>query len=211
MDADGPVIVDDDIATDPHPPEDDAMLLRLSDNESRTEDEEEDYAVVPGTPPSSSQHLNHYHHNHRHNHQQHHPQQRQQQREPYLLPASPGPSRTPSTTTADDAAITVHQTRSRDECDRRRPEEDQRRLSSMSTQMGDRAVAPFLREHIPGLYSPVSKSVITTTAPTTVQNKDPNSKYCYRHRPDSKCRRAADETKMGMIQSVSGQHIWLSL
>jgi F-box/WD-40 domain protein MET30 len=38
---------------------------------------------------------------------------------------------------------------------------------------------------------------------TVVRKKDPNSKFCYRHRPDSKCRRAADESKMGFIQSVS--------
>src|SRR5690606_1672001 len=30
-----------------------------------------------------------------------------------------------------------------------------------------------------------------------------NTKFCYRHRPDAKCRKVADETKMAMIQRVS--------
>lgn len=84
---------------------------------------------------------------------------------------------------------------SRDNCDRRRPdEEDISRLPNMSQQAASQTMTPFLREHIPGLYAPTSKPDVTRT-------KDPNSKFCYRHRPDSKCRRAADESKMALIQS----------
>lgn len=91
---------------------------------------------------------------------------------------------------------------SRDNCDRRRPEdaEDASRLPNMSQQLMGQSVTPFLREHIPGLYAPIGKPDLPSMA--ALKNKDPNSKYCYRHRPDSKCRRAADETKMGLIQSV---------
>ncbi|KAI0377147.1 WD40 repeat-like protein [Hypomontagnella monticulosa] len=90
---------------------------------------------------------------------------------------------------------------SRDNCDRRRPEdtEDASRLPIMSQQLMGQSVTPFLREHIPGLYAPIGKPDLPSM--TALKNKDPNSKYCYRHRPDSKCRRAADETKMGLIQS----------
>ncbi|KAI1098204.1 WD40 repeat-like protein [Jackrogersella minutella] len=90
---------------------------------------------------------------------------------------------------------------SRDNCDRRRPEdpEDASRLPNMSQQLMGQSVTPFLREHIPGLYAPIGKPDLPSM--TALKTKDPNSKYCYRHRPDSKCRRAADETKMGLIQS----------
>ncbi|KAI6087323.1 WD40 repeat-like protein [Hypoxylon rubiginosum] len=90
---------------------------------------------------------------------------------------------------------------SRDNCDRRRPEgaEDASRLPNMSQQLMGQSVTPFLREHIPGLYAPIGKPDLPSM--TALKTKDPNSKYCYRHRPDSKCRRAADESKMGLIQS----------
>lgn len=61
-------------------------------------------------------------------------------------------------------------------------------------------VTPFLREHIPGIYAPIGKP--ESLAMVNSGTKDPNSKYCYRHRPDSKCRRAADQNKMALIQSV---------
>ncbi|KAI2613234.1 WD40 repeat-like protein [Hypoxylon sp. NC1633] len=90
---------------------------------------------------------------------------------------------------------------SRDNCDRRRPEdgEDASRLPNMSQQLMGQSVTPYLREHIPGIYAPIGKPDLPSM--TAITTKDPNSKYCYRHRPDSKCRRAADETKMGLIQS----------
>ncbi|OTB01361.1 hypothetical protein M426DRAFT_64238 [Hypoxylon sp. CI-4A] len=69
----------------------------------------------------------------------------------------------------------------------------------MSQQLMGQSVTPFLREHIPGIYAPIGKPDLPSM--TALKTKDPNSKFCYRHRPDSKCRRAADETKMGLIQS----------
>jgi F-box/WD-40 domain protein MET30 len=90
---------------------------------------------------------------------------------------------------------------SRDNCDRRRPDEEElSRLPNMSQQLVGKMVTPFLREHIPGIYAPLGKP--ETLSMAVVPAKDANSKLCYRHRPDSKCRRAADETKMAMIQSV---------
>ncbi|KAI1500741.1 WD40 repeat-like protein [Biscogniauxia marginata] len=90
---------------------------------------------------------------------------------------------------------------SRDNCDRRRPEEaeDGSRLPNVSQQSIGLAVTPFLREHIPGSYAPLGKPDLPSML--QLKTKDPNSKYCYRHRPDSKCRRAADESKMALIQS----------
>ncbi|KAI1805891.1 WD40 repeat-like protein [Daldinia bambusicola] len=88
---------------------------------------------------------------------------------------------------------------SRDNCDRKRPEdaEDGSRLPNVSRQAIGQTVTPFLREHIQGLYAPVGKPDL----PSMRNVENPNSKYCYRHRPDSKCRRAADESKMALIQS----------
>ncbi|KAF5129801.1 uncharacterized protein G6M90_00g017440 [Metarhizium brunneum] len=108
-------------------------------------------------------------------------------------PSSPSPDLPPA------------QQPSRDNCDRRRPqEEDNTRLKKMASELVVKTVSPFLKEHIPGLYAPVGKDNTKTGAKspaTWTRIKDPNTKFCYRHRPDSKCRRAADETKMGFIQS----------
>ncbi|GAB0135319.1 E3 ubiquitin ligase complex SCF subunit scon-2 [Epichloe bromicola] len=109
----------------------------------------------------------------------------------------------PSSPSAEPAA--TQQQPSRDNCDRRRPqEEDNTRLKKMASELVVKTVSPFLKEHIPGLYAPIGKGNIkadSTSPATWARTKDPNTKFCYRHRPDSKCRRAADESKMGFIQS----------
>ncbi|KAM0259857.1 hypothetical protein ACHAQJ_003101 [Trichoderma viride] len=95
---------------------------------------------------------------------------------------------------------------SRDNCERRREGEEEtpsKGLIKMPFDLVGKTLSPFLKEHIPGLYAPVGKNLKedkTGASNTLVNIKDPNTKYCYRHRPDSKCRRAADETKMGTIQ-----------
>ncbi|KAL6866997.1 WD40-repeat-containing domain protein [Trichoderma novae-zelandiae] len=96
---------------------------------------------------------------------------------------------------------------SRDNCDRRREGEEEtpsKGLVKMPFDLVGKTLSPFLKEHIPGQYAPVGKNLKKedqTGASNALANiKDPNTKYCYRHRPDSKCRRAADETKMGTIQ-----------
>jgi hypothetical protein len=86
------------------------------------------------------------------------------------------------------------------DCDRRRPEEgDHPRMATMSSSLVSKTVAPYLREHIPQIYAPVTKS---DNIEETHEWRDPNSKFCYRHRPDSLCRRGADESKMVSIQRV---------
>ncbi|VUC21108.1 unnamed protein product [Clonostachys rosea] len=111
---------------------------------------------------------------------------------------------------------------SRDNCDRHRQNEDDTvRAVKMPYDLAGKAVTPYLKEHIPGLYAPLGMGKQDNVADNAQQNsrtKDPNTKYCYRHRPDSKCRRAADETKMGAIQrelnSLTSQdqqaitHVW---
>ncbi|KAM4057202.1 WD domain, G-beta repeat domain-containing protein [Hirsutella rhossiliensis] len=132
-----------------------------------------------------------------------------------LPPASP--AHDPPDDALNTPALPPSRPLPRDTCDRRRPqEEDNTRLKKMSSNLVGKAVSPFLKEHIPGLYAPVGKGAIDDAADSRA--KDPNTRYCYRHRPDSKCRRAADETKMGFIQrelnslSVADQeaitHVW---
>ncbi|KAG9257166.1 WD40-repeat-containing domain protein [Emericellopsis atlantica] len=95
---------------------------------------------------------------------------------------------------------------SKENCDRRRPQEDDpSRLIRMPTDLVGKHVSPFLKEHIPGIYAPIGKqipedSIATDSKANNNVQKDPNTRFCYRHRPDSKCRRAADENKMGIIQ-----------
>ncbi len=109
------------------------------------------------------------------------------------------------TTFSGDAADAVGLTKADKEknCERRRPEEDHLhhhpRQPVMSPQLLGQAIAPFLKDHIPGIYAPAAKTDLAAEANS--ESQDVNSKYCYRHRPDSKCRRAADESKMIMIQS----------
>jgi F-box/WD-40 domain protein MET30 len=86
-------------------------------------------------------------------------------------------------------------------CTHLRPEEEARHrsrgsLNNMSSSLIGKTVTPFLKEHIPTMYAPVGRSRNEQSA----RENNPNTKYCYRHRPDSKCRRAADEAKMVMIQ-----------
>ena len=65
---------------------------------------------------------------------------------------------------------------------------------SSSSKQANQAIAPFLVEHIPEQYAP--------WAPSTPAKTEPSTKYCYRHRPDLKCRRQANEPSMEQLQHV---------
>lgn len=69
---------------------------------------------------------------------------------------------------------------------------------SRNPRFAGQTVAPFLAEHIPDQYNPLGVS------PTSVEStrRNPNSKYCYRHRPDLKCRRQANEPSMDQLHHV---------
>ena len=70
-------------------------------------------------------------------------------------------------------------------------------ISATSKQAG-RTVAPFLAKHIPDQYAPTGGGPDISTR----GQKDSNTKYCYRHRPDLKCRRQANEPSMDQLQHV---------
>ncbi|KAG8623858.1 hypothetical protein KVT40_008834 [Elsinoe batatas] len=81
----------------------------------------------------------------------------------------------------------------------------------------EHAVAPFLAKHIPSQYNPLGH-----THPSRVEEDQPaassSTKFCYRHRPDLKCRRQANEPSMEQLQNELGRlsqsdqqaisHVW---
>ena len=71
---------------------------------------------------------------------------------------------------------------------------------SSTSKLAGQTVAPFLAQHIPEQYAPVGTSATKVDVP----QKTMNSRYCYRHRPDLKCRRKADEPSMDQMQHVGG-------
>ena len=64
-----------------------------------------------------------------------------------------------------------------------------------ASRLGGQQVAPFLARHIPRQYKPLGNA-----PPSPVIAK--TTKYCYRHRPDLKCRRQANEPSMEQLQNV---------
>lgn len=63
---------------------------------------------------------------------------------------------------------------------------------------GSKVVAPFLARHIADQYAPQGGAEGNDNA----RNDKPNTKFCYRHRPDLKCRRTVDESRMEGLQKV---------
>lgn len=71
--------------------------------------------------------------------------------------------------------------------------------TSANSRLAGQTVAPFLAKHIPNEYAHLGRPPAAGSPATT----NPNTKYCYRHRPDMKCRRQADEPSMDQLQHVS--------
>lgn len=79
------------------------------------------------------------------------------------------------------------------------PDEDGK-CSNTITKLTGQTIAPFLARHIPAQYAPLGGSE-TSKDPAVSEN--PNTRYCYRHRPDLKCRRQVNEPSMDQLQHVS--------
>ena len=85
-----------------------------------------------------------------------------------------------------------------DQTDRRIEGNETSIAISATSKLAGQTVAPFLAKHIPEQYAPLGgPSLLKAPA-----NKNPNTKYCYRHRPDLKCRRQVDEPSMDQLQRV---------
>ncbi|KAI5781223.1 WD40-repeat-containing domain protein [Geopyxis carbonaria] len=61
-------------------------------------------------------------------------------------------------------------------------------------------VGPFLKNHIPQQYAPQGTKEQQENQSQNAGEKG-NTRYCYRHRPDIKCRRPADEPTMEQLQN----------
>lgn len=70
--------------------------------------------------------------------------------------------------------------------------------SETLAQLAKQNVAPFLTKYHPRQYAPLRSEDGTPSIPRSV-----NAGYCYRHQPDSKCNRQADEKSMRQLQQVS--------
>ena len=80
-----------------------------------------------------------------------------------------------------------------------RSEENGNITLSATSKLAGQTVAPFLAKHIPAQYAHMGP-IDSSGSP---KNNDSNTKYCYRHRPDLKCRRQANEPSMEQLQHVS--------
>ncbi len=78
-------------------------------------------------------------------------------------------------------------------------EEEENITISATSKQATQTVAPFLAKHIPEQYAPMG-GLDHSGGPT---RSETNTKYCYRHRPDLKCRRQANEPSMDQLQHVS--------
>ncbi|KAK5136718.1 hypothetical protein LTR08_002371 [Meristemomyces frigidus] len=84
-------------------------------------------------------------------------------------------------------------------------EGEQNILIPASSKHAGQTVAPFLAEHIPMQYNPVGGhgpgQASDQAQDPTHEGEASNTKFCYRHRPDLKCRRQANEPSMDQLQN----------
>lgn len=117
-----------------------------------------------------------------------------------LLP-SPPPS-LPSTT----ALVRVEPTEfapTEDVCESRHEKMYPTMTATTPTRLAGQTVAPFLAQHIPEYaHLGSNKSPSDIVCPPAQEQSLQSTKYCYRHRPDLKCRRKADEIQMEDLQKV---------
>lgn len=109
----------------------------------------------------------------------------------------------------------AHSNSNNDDCDFA---EDSQNISfPSSSKHAEQAVAPFLAKHIPMQYNPLGHNQQSQTNPDP-SSTDSNTRFCYRHRPDIKCRRQANEPSMEQLQNELGtlsqsdqqaiSHVW---
>lgn len=71
----------------------------------------------------------------------------------------------------------------------------------------EQTVAPFLAKHIPMQYNPLGQTR-ERQEQEDQSHQSTSTRFCYRHRPDLKCRRQANEPSMEQLQNVSNTRIW---
>ncbi|KAJ5585580.1 E3 ubiquitin ligase complex SCF subunit sconB [Penicillium hispanicum] len=81
------------------------------------------------------------------------------------------------------------------EADRSPPGDASDSAADKLAELAKQNVAPFLTKYQPRQYAPLRSEDGTPSVPRSV-----NAGYCYRHQPDSKCARQADEQSMRQLQ-----------
>lgn len=71
--------------------------------------------------------------------------------------------------------------------------------SASTAKLAPHTVAPFLAKHVPAQYAPLG-TTMEGQRNAEEHPSDHNSRYCYRHRPDTLCRKQADEPSMEALQ-----------
>jgi F-box/WD-40 domain protein MET30 len=80
--------------------------------------------------------------------------------------------------------------------------QDQNISTPAISKHAEQTVMPFLTQHIPSAYNPPgNEGTATNTAKQSSRKITSNTKFCYRHQPDLKCRRPANEPTMDSLQS----------
>ena len=87
--------------------------------------------------------------------------------------------------------------------DRNRGESSKELVATTPKNLAEKNVAPFLAKHIRDQHAPMNNFDPAGEQQKPAFDVNRNSKYCYRHRPDLKCRRQADEITMGQMQRAS--------
>lgn len=87
------------------------------------------------------------------------------------------------------------------ESNRSQPHDTNKISTDDLDELAKQNVAPFLAKYQPRQYAPLRSEDGTPSIPRPV-----NAGYCYRHQPDSKCRRQADEQSMRQLQQVRRQN-----
>ena len=71
---------------------------------------------------------------------------------------------------------------------------------SMFEKLATQSIAPFMTKNVAAQYAPIGKQE-TASQPNS---NNSSTKYCYRHHPDLKCKKQADEKSMEQLQSELG-------
>jgi F-box/WD-40 domain protein MET30 len=79
---------------------------------------------------------------------------------------------------------------------------DEQQDDEIAISSSGKKVTPFLAEHIPHTYNPMSGQPLPANGAFEDSAPSSNTNYCNRHRPDRKCRRQADGPSMEQLQTV---------
>ena len=99
-------------------------------------------------------------------------------------------TRLPGGRFSPDAASTIRQQSDTNPISHKQPDDN-----ALFSKLASQSIAPFVTKHIAAQYAPLGVEM-----PPPTEAVKSNTKYCYRHHPDLKCKRQANETSMDQLQ-----------